>query len=298
MPIPAALVPSLISAGGSFFGGVANAVSQAGQNIRSQRFQREMYQRQYDDAVKFWNLQNAYNSPEQQMQRFKDAGLNPHLIYGQGNAGNAGPIPVPDAKMPEFRSPQWGNAITGAGDAISQLSLIYDLDIKRAQADNLRAQNQVIQEDALYRKAQRDFTVAGTERSRFDLGLDTELRQVSADARRESLRQIRTNIDLSMREDARRALQNASNLQEAVERMKNMQEQRATMAIQRAQTREEIQRIRQDTNRIIQSIELLKKDNVVRALDADLSRMNVRPGDPLWYRTAGILVDAIFKLFD
>lgn len=30
----------------------------------------------------------AYNSPEAQMQRFKDAGLNPNLIYGQGSPGN------------------------------------------------------------------------------------------------------------------------------------------------------------------------------------------------------------------
>lgn len=32
--------------------------------------------------------QNRYNHPAQQMARFKEAGLNPNLIYGQGNAGN------------------------------------------------------------------------------------------------------------------------------------------------------------------------------------------------------------------
>lgn len=34
-----------------------------------------------------------YNSPKNQMARFKEAGLNPHLIYGQGNAGNAAERP-------------------------------------------------------------------------------------------------------------------------------------------------------------------------------------------------------------
>lgn len=32
--------------------------------------------------------QNEYNSPASQMERFRDAGLNPHLIYSQGSAGN------------------------------------------------------------------------------------------------------------------------------------------------------------------------------------------------------------------
>lgn len=43
----------------------------------------------YQRSVEQWNAQNLYNSPEAQMARFKSAGLNPHLIYGQGNPGNA-----------------------------------------------------------------------------------------------------------------------------------------------------------------------------------------------------------------
>jgi hypothetical protein len=41
-----------------------------------------------------WHMQNAYNTPKEQMLRLKDAGLNPNLIYGSGgtNVGNAGAI--------------------------------------------------------------------------------------------------------------------------------------------------------------------------------------------------------------
>lgn len=48
---------------------------------------------QYDLAK--WQLENAYNSPSAQMQRLKDAGLNPNLMYGNGSTastGNADPI--------------------------------------------------------------------------------------------------------------------------------------------------------------------------------------------------------------
>lgn len=38
-----------------------------------------------------WNRENAYNSPAAQMARFKDAGLNPDLAYGQQNLSAASP---------------------------------------------------------------------------------------------------------------------------------------------------------------------------------------------------------------
>lgn len=35
--------------------------------------------------IKLWNMQNEYNNPKAQMQRYIDAGLNPNLIYSQQN---------------------------------------------------------------------------------------------------------------------------------------------------------------------------------------------------------------------
>jgi len=44
--------------------------------------------------INFWKMQNAYNTPKEQMKRLQDAGLNPNLIYGSGqaNTGVAGSI--------------------------------------------------------------------------------------------------------------------------------------------------------------------------------------------------------------
>lgn len=41
---------------------------------------------QADQNLNLWNLNNEYNSPAAQMQRYQDAGLNPNLIYGSGSA--------------------------------------------------------------------------------------------------------------------------------------------------------------------------------------------------------------------
>lgn len=44
-----------------------------------------MKQQEQAYNLELWNLQNQYNTPEAQMKRFQDAGLNPNLIYSQQN---------------------------------------------------------------------------------------------------------------------------------------------------------------------------------------------------------------------
>lgn len=53
-------------------------------NLQTQEAQR---QRKWNEDM--WERQNKYNTPAAQMQRYRDAGLNPNLIYGQGTSGNA-----------------------------------------------------------------------------------------------------------------------------------------------------------------------------------------------------------------
>lgn len=46
-------------------------------------------------AMQSWNLMNDYNHPVQQMERLKQAGLNPLLVYGSGSvAGNTTSAPA------------------------------------------------------------------------------------------------------------------------------------------------------------------------------------------------------------
>lgn len=286
---------AILSGASALGGGIINSIAQASQNKKSYAFAREMYERQKTDNLAFWNLQNDYNSPQAQMKRFQAAGLNPNLVYGQGNAGNAGSVSTPDVQSPAFRSPEWGNAVSGAG--LGYISALYDLEIKQAQADNLKAQNSVIRQDALLRAAQIRDVTGSAERRFFDLGLESELRQVSADTRREQLRQIQSGISLATRRDLREQIQLSSSLNEAFARVENLVEQRATMRMQRAHTSADIRRIRAETDRIRQSISLMKKEGVVKELDADLAKMNIRPGDPIWYRTLMSAFDAVTNWF-
>lgn len=78
--------------------------------IEAQRYEAEKaYQRQ----VQMWNMQNLYNSPAEQMKRFGAAGLNPHLIYGQGSPGNANNYPQysPPNIQYRYEAPAYGAAV-------------------------------------------------------------------------------------------------------------------------------------------------------------------------------------------
>lgn len=68
----------------------------------------------YQRQVEMWHMQNAYNSPAEQMKRFGAAGLNPHLIYGQGSSGNASSAPAyhPADMQHRYQAAPYGAAVS------------------------------------------------------------------------------------------------------------------------------------------------------------------------------------------
>lgn len=53
---------------------------------------------QYQRSIDMWNMQNEYNTPTNQLQRLRDAGLSPYLAYSNAAAGGtAGSMSPPSA---------------------------------------------------------------------------------------------------------------------------------------------------------------------------------------------------------
>ena len=98
---PAVLGAIISGVAGLAAGGISAGVS-ASNNRKQRNEQRYLQQKSIDENILQWNRENNYNTPSAQMQRFKDAGLNPNLIYGQSNtASSMTPASdVPEAKMP------------------------------------------------------------------------------------------------------------------------------------------------------------------------------------------------------
>lgn len=86
--------------------------------------------RNRQNALDDWNRQNEYNSPAAQMQRYKDAGLSPNLIYGQTNT--AAPVRSTEMVAPQL-DPKNVDVITRSQNLTQQ----------RLQTDNLQKQLEV-----------------------------------------------------------------------------------------------------------------------------------------------------------
>lgn len=55
---------------------------------KARDWQEDMYDRQLDDNIAWRTHQEQYNSPEAQMQRYRDAGINPMYAVTQGGSSN------------------------------------------------------------------------------------------------------------------------------------------------------------------------------------------------------------------
>lgn len=92
----------------------------------------QLWNRQNAYNLQMWKLQNQYNSPLEQMARFKEAGLNPHLIYSKGSAGIAGDI--------ASASPQ-SHSVMGYNKAnVDNIMRGFNVFGQHAQFKNLNAQ--------------------------------------------------------------------------------------------------------------------------------------------------------------
>lgn len=230
-----------------------------------------MYDKQYGDNVKFWNMQNDYNSPERQMERLKLAGINPVEAYGgMSGSSSASPISTPDTQTPQFKTPEWGGTL-------SFMNQLYDLEIKQAQVDNLKADNTVKQNTAHLIDAQ-------TQDSQFNLGYKSDLRHINADFRKAEYQKLLTDTRFQLDENERRTLMNEKNVATAAEKI----------LLMRAQGKQTEQARQQS----IQHVKNLVKDGVLKQLTINQKRKGIEPGDPFAMRLLGRTIDKLERLGD
>lgn len=126
----------LASLGGNLIDSYRNRKTARWNTERTIAANKEAAELAYQRDIEKWNMQNAYNTPEAQMARFKDAGLNPHLIYGQGTSGNA-------QSYPQYHAPQYryqyesGNFGAGIAQMLPMMmsigSWLQDMRLKEQQ---------------------------------------------------------------------------------------------------------------------------------------------------------------------
>lgn len=100
---------------------------------------KKMMKKQYQYNMKQWNAQNEYNLPTNQMKRLADAGLNPHLVYGNGGA-------TPTASLASSASPGRGSSDIDFGNPLADLAAYQGVMNQKAVEDNTRANSDLTRE--------------------------------------------------------------------------------------------------------------------------------------------------------
>lgn len=177
----AALAASAAQSMGGIMGNITNAWIQSNTNKKNQQFTERMYDRQRQDALADWQMQAQYNSPEQQMRRYKEAGLNPNLIYGQGaSATNAQPVRSVSPQSYKAEAPQIDTRFIG--DAVNSYFNVQnaqqDLVFKQQQTDNLKKQSELLDQQKLLMGNKIIESFVKGETGKFDLDFKKSTRHL------------------------------------------------------------------------------------------------------------------------
>lgn len=146
-----------ISAIGSFFGNKSNRKQSAEAFERESKFAREERLAQQQWIEQMYEKNNSYNSPAAQMQRLKDAGLNPDLMYSRGDVGNAtapeAPSQAPTPRFNVIPTNTYGQTAQIAADASLKAA-----QAKLASSESKKADTEesLLTPDYLLRKARTE----------------------------------------------------------------------------------------------------------------------------------------------
>lgn len=140
-----------------------NREAQRKENELNRNFSREQYNTLRTHSLEDWNRQNEYNHPLQQMQRLREAGLNPNLVYGKGADNTAAMIRGSQANKVQTDAPTYDiNA------AMSPVITAANLGSIAAQTDNLHEQTRVLEQDKMLKMAQTIKAMEEGKNTKFD----------------------------------------------------------------------------------------------------------------------------------
>ena len=138
------MAASAIGAIGNFFTGGASARKQY-------QYQSKLMDKQNQQQIDFWKMNNEYNTPFNQRARLEQAGLNPDLMYG--GSGN-----MYQSQMPGAASGSAPNVDYGSFS--DNLRFAMQAQVMDAQVSKIEQENKLLAEQALNQAQQRELWAA------------------------------------------------------------------------------------------------------------------------------------------
>lgn len=192
MPNPLALA----MAGSAVAGGISG-YAQSRINSRTARrntdltnqANKDMAELAHQRDLEMWNRQNDYNNPSAQMQRMKNAGLNPHLMYGQGNVGNA-------SSMPSYNAPSQDYNYLPPHNLAETLQQASNIALGTAQINNIEATTQKTKAETANTLISGGLIQSESDIKRLQAAFAPELMETQLGAAKSGLKSINADVIL------------------------------------------------------------------------------------------------------
>lgn len=130
----------------SFFNNLLQSATSVYNTHMTNKANRELAEYSYGKDLEQWNREVEYNTPLNQMKRYQEAGLNPNLIYSQGNPGNSS-VTSPTYKAPHISYAYQAPRVKQMFDVLQTLTAYQnaammdsEIGLKKAQEQSAHAQ--------------------------------------------------------------------------------------------------------------------------------------------------------------
>lgn len=286
MVVPWSLIAASIAANASLVAGYEqnkkNRKSQEEQNRLDRENQRYLYELSTRDARENAMVERSYNSPEQQMNRLRQAGLNPNLVYGRGADNTAGSISSGSAPSGSLNAPMvdygFVNQAAETFMNVNQQSVQTDLIHEQAAL----ARKEQILKDATTQKTLQD-TATSAEQLRQSKGL---WEQTIKKAELENWN-LGIKAEIELDRNQREALRNTADVAKTYQEITQLKLKNAMNPLERAKLK--------------QDVENAKQENRIRSITEELKEIGIYPGDPKWFGLVqrklqkGVIESPLFK---
>lgn len=270
-----------INAAAAAVGQATNVIAQGKMNKATRKWNEQQRDMQRKWALEDWDRQNAYNTPAQQMQRLREAGLNPHLIYGGGQPTNT------SSNVNTSPGAEWNPKTPDIGAIMTSPANAY-METRSFQTQQAQSEGQLRLLNAQILK-----TLADTDTKNFDLGM----KQALAD----------TQISIAKEILIGKQIQNMTSIDENDRRWLTLDKDLTTAFIQNSKTlsdidlneiiknkgREDITTAQQARRYVETQIENAKKDGTIKDFEISLNKAGFTKTDPAYMRLGKTLWETL-----
>lgn len=276
MSLISPILGGLGTAFGAYMGARAdkkNRQWQTTQNQADTQFAWDMYDRQRRDAQSDWESQNAYNHPLEQMNRLRQAGLNPHLVYGKGADNTAAMVRSSQGGSQHQTAPRMD-----ASWSMGLLGQFLSLEQTRAQTDNLYAQRQLSLKQGAYTDSQ-------TARSKFDLDLQGDMRDSIVMKSRLENEKLSADIAFTLDSNDRAKISNAVNVEKTIVEILGEKLHQKEVELRMSKVPLEKQKLEAEIAQLKQITANADLENQLKQIDLQIWHdFGLRPHDPMYAR--------------